>query len=58
MRIAAGQWRASPRPGHVELQTAQSGLDKNGKATARTVKAVTALASELAGGVRGAKRKG
>jgi tryptophan synthase alpha chain len=33
-------------------------LDKNGKATARTVKAVTALAAELAGGVRGAKRKG
>jgi tryptophan synthase alpha chain len=33
-------------------------LDKNGKATARTVKAVTALASELAGGVRGARRKG
>jgi tryptophan synthase alpha chain len=33
-------------------------LDKNGKATARTVKAVTVLAAELAGGVRGAKRKG
>jgi len=33
-------------------------LDRHGKATRRTVKAVTALASELAGGVRGAKRKG
>jgi tryptophan synthase alpha chain len=32
-------------------------LDRNGKATARTVKAVTRLVSELAGGVRGAKRK-
>jgi tryptophan synthase alpha chain len=32
-------------------------LDRNGKATARTLKAVTRLVSELAGGVRGAKRK-
>ena len=32
-------------------------LDRNGKATARTVKAVSRLVSELAGGVRGAKRK-
>jgi tryptophan synthase alpha chain len=32
-------------------------LDRNGKATTRTVKAVTRLVAELAGGVRGAKRK-
>ena len=32
-------------------------LDKNGKATARTVKAVTELVAELAEGVRGAKRQ-
>jgi tryptophan synthase alpha chain len=32
-------------------------LDKKGKATARTIKAVTRLVSELASGVRGAKRK-
>ncbi|MBN8937256.1 MAG: tryptophan synthase subunit alpha [Rhizobiales bacterium] len=44
--------------GSALVATIKDSLDKNGKATARTVKAVTALASELAGGVRGAKRKG
>ena len=32
-------------------------LDKNGKATGKTVKAVTTLVADLAGGVRGAKKR-
>jgi tryptophan synthase alpha chain len=44
--------------GSALVSAIKDSLDKNGKATARTVKAVTTLVSELAGGVRGAKRNG
>src|SRR3954464_1224252 len=43
--------------GSALVGAVKESLDKNGKATSRTVKAVTSLVSELAGGVRGAKRK-
>ena len=43
--------------GSALVGAVKDSLDKNGKATARTVKAVTTLVAELAGGVRGAKRK-
>ena len=43
--------------GSALVDAVKDSLDKNGKATARTVKAVTGLVAELAKGVRGAKRK-
>ena len=43
--------------GSALVGAVKDSLDKKGKATARTVKAVTELVAELAGGVRGAKRK-
>jgi tryptophan synthase alpha chain len=43
--------------GSALVGAVKDSLDKRGKATARTVKAVTKLVSELAGGVRAAKRK-
>ncbi len=43
--------------GSALVDALKDSLDKNGKATPRTVKAVAKLVSELAGGVRGAKRK-
>ena len=43
--------------GSALVNAVKDSLDKKGKATARTVKAVTALVAELANGVRGAKRK-
>jgi tryptophan synthase alpha chain len=43
--------------GSVLVGAVKDSLDKKGKATARTVKAVTKLVAELAGGVRSAKRK-
>jgi tryptophan synthase alpha chain len=43
--------------GSALVDAIKNSLDKGGKATAKTVKAVTALVSELAGGVRGAKKK-
>jgi tryptophan synthase alpha chain len=43
--------------GSALVNAVKDSLDKKGKATARTVKAVTSLVSELAGGVRGAKKK-
>jgi tryptophan synthase alpha chain len=42
--------------GSALVNALKDSLDKNGKATARTVKAVTSLVAELAKGVRGAKR--
>ncbi len=42
--------------GSALVNAVKDSLDKNGKATARTVKAVTSLVAELAKGVRGAKR--
>ena len=42
--------------GSALVNAVKDSLDKNGKATARTVKAVTSLVVELAKGVRGAKR--
>jgi tryptophan synthase alpha chain len=42
--------------GSALVSAVRDSLDKKGKATARTVKAVTRLVAELAGGVRGAKR--
>jgi tryptophan synthase alpha chain len=42
--------------GSALVSAVKDSLDRNGKATARTVRAVTKLVSELAGGVRGAKR--
>lgn len=42
--------------GTALVSALKDSLDKKGKATARTVKAVTKLVAELAGGVRGAKR--
>jgi tryptophan synthase alpha chain len=43
--------------GSALVGAVKDSLDRNGKATARTVRAVTRLVAELAGGVRGAKRK-
>jgi tryptophan synthase alpha chain len=43
--------------GSALVNAVRESLDKKGNATPRTVKAVTRLVSELAGGVRGAKRK-
>ena len=43
--------------GSALVNAVKDSLDKKGKATSRTVKAVTALVAELAKGVRGAKRK-
>jgi tryptophan synthase alpha chain len=43
--------------GSALVSAVKESLDRSGKATARTVKAVTRLVSELASGVRGAKRK-
>ena len=43
--------------GSALVGAVKDSLDKRGKPTARTVKAVTKLVSELAGGVRAAKRK-
>ena len=43
--------------GSALVNVVNESLDKNGKATSRTVKAVTQLVSELAGGVRRAKQK-
>jgi tryptophan synthase alpha chain len=42
--------------GSALVETLRASLDTNGKATARTVKAVTDLVAQLAAGVRGAKR--
>lgn len=42
--------------GSALVGAVKDSLDKKGKATAKTVKAVTKLVAELAGGVRGAKR--
>jgi tryptophan synthase alpha chain len=43
--------------GSALVNAVKDSLDKHGKATARTVKAVTVLVAELAKGVRGAKQK-
>jgi tryptophan synthase alpha chain len=43
--------------GSALVDAIKSSLDKSGKATAKTVKAVTALATELASGVRGTKKQ-
>jgi tryptophan synthase alpha chain len=43
--------------GSALVNAVKNSLDRNGKATTRTVKAVTKLVSELAKGVRGAGRK-
>jgi tryptophan synthase alpha chain len=43
--------------GSALVSVIKDSLDRNGKATARTVKAVTKLVAELAGGVRCATRK-
>ena len=43
--------------GSALVNAVKSSLDRNGKATARTVKAVTKLVAELAKGVRGARHK-
>ncbi len=43
--------------GSALVNAVKDSLDKKGKATGKTVKAVTALVAELAKGVRGAKRK-
>jgi tryptophan synthase alpha chain len=42
--------------GSALVSALKDSLDKNGKATGKTVKAVTALVAELAKGVRGAKK--
>jgi tryptophan synthase alpha chain len=42
--------------GSALVNTVAQSLDKKGKATARTVKAVTGFVAELAGGVRGTKK--
>ena len=42
--------------GSALVNAIKDSLDKKGKATARTVKAVTGLVAELAGGVRGVKK--
>ncbi|MBX9824195.1 MAG: tryptophan synthase subunit alpha [Xanthobacteraceae bacterium] len=44
--------------GSALVNAIRDSLDKKGKATARTVKAVTGLVAELAEGVRGAKKSG
>ena len=43
--------------GSALVSAVKDSLDKKGKATARTVKAMTRLVSELASGVRGSRRK-
>jgi tryptophan synthase alpha chain len=43
--------------GSALVGAVKDSLDRNGKATTRTVKAVTKLVAELAGGVRSARRK-
>jgi tryptophan synthase alpha chain len=43
--------------GSALVDAIKESLDKSGKATAKTVKAVTSLVAELAKGVRGAQRK-
>jgi len=43
--------------GSALVNAVKDSLDRKGKATSRTVKAVTALVVELAKGVRGAKKK-
>jgi len=43
--------------GSALVNAVKDSLDKKGRATSRTVKAVTRLVSELASGVRGAERK-
>jgi tryptophan synthase alpha chain len=43
--------------GSALVGAVEDSLDKNGKATSRTVKAVTSLVTELAKGVRGATKK-
>jgi tryptophan synthase alpha chain len=43
--------------GSALVNAVKDSLDKKGKATAKTVKAVTALVSELAKGIRGAHKK-
>ena len=43
--------------GSALVNAVKESLDKKGKATSRTVKAVTTLVAELAKGVRGAKQK-
>jgi tryptophan synthase alpha chain len=43
--------------GSALVNAVKDSLDKNGKGTSRTVKAVAGLVAELAKGVRGAKRK-
>jgi len=43
--------------GSALVNAVKNSLDKKGKATAKTVKAVTALVSELARGIRGAHKK-
>ena len=43
--------------GSALVNAVEDSLDKKGRATSRTVKAVTRLVSELASGVRGAERK-
>jgi tryptophan synthase alpha chain len=43
--------------GSALVNAVKESLDKKGKATAKTVKAVTGLVAELAKGVRGAKKK-
>ena len=43
--------------GSALVDAIKSSLDKNGKATGKTVKAVTTLVADLAGGVRGAKKR-
>ncbi len=42
--------------GSALIEAVRASLDQNGKATGRTVKAVTDLVAELADGVRGARR--
>jgi tryptophan synthase alpha chain len=42
--------------GSALVNAIKDSLNKKGKATARTVKAVTGLVAELAEGVRGAKK--
>jgi tryptophan synthase alpha chain len=43
--------------GSALVNAVKDSLDKKGKATARTVKAVTKLVAELAGGIRGARKE-
>jgi tryptophan synthase alpha chain len=55
MAIAAGA--EAVVVGSALVNAIKESLDKKGKASAKTVKAVTRLVAELAGGVRGAKKK-